>query len=70
MTVDYRPGQLPRMGQGCVVEMTDGAILIRLFDGDEGATVRLRGAGALDRLESLPRGRIVQISAIVARRDE
>ena len=70
VTVDYRPGQFPRMGQGCVVEMTDGAILVRLFDGDEGATVRLRGAGALDRLETLPRDRIRRISAVVARREE
>ncbi|MDQ1155018.1 transcriptional regulator with XRE-family HTH domain [Brevundimonas sp. SORGH_AS 993] len=68
--VDYRPGQAPRPGQGCVVETTDGDLMIRLFDGDQTDGVRLRGAGALDRREILPHGRIVRMSAIIARRDE
>lgn len=68
--VDYRPGQPPRPGQGCIIETTDGDLLIRLFDGDQAQGVRLLGAGALDRCEIVPHARIVRMSAIVARRDE
>lgn len=68
--VDYRPGQVPRAGQGCVVETTDGAVRVRLFESEGHAKIRLRGAGTLDRVETLPSEHIVQISAIVARREE
>lgn len=67
VVLEYRPDLQPRPGQGCVIETTDGAVLVRLFDRAEGDRLHLRGAGSLDGVEILARDRIVRISAVVAR---
>lgn len=67
VVLEYRPGQWPRRGQGCVVEMIDGSIRARLYDGADADALRLFGAGALDRAETVVRSQIVHVSAVTAR---
>lgn len=67
VVLEYRPGQWPRRGQGCVVEMADGSIRVRIYDGGDAQALRLAGAGGLDRVEVLPRSDIAQVSAVTAR---
>ena len=67
VVLEYRPGQWPRRGQGCVVEMIDGSIRARLYDGADAEALRLFGAGALDRAETVARSQIAHVSAVTAR---
>lgn len=65
--VEYVPGRWPRPAQGCVVETDDGQTWVRLYDGDDGEAVQLRGAAGLDSVERLPRARLRGLHAVVAR---
>ena len=65
--LEYQPDLWPRQGQGCVIEMADGTTRVRLFERADVDEVRVRGAGRLDRTETIDRRLIVRTSAIVAR---
>ena len=67
VVLEYRPGQWPRQGQGCVLEMTDGSVRLRLYQGADAEGLRVAGAGALDRTETIPRQAVALASAVIAR---
>ncbi len=69
VVVEYRPGQWPRQGQGCVLEMIDGTVRVRLYRGADAEALHLAGAGALDAVETVPRRQTALVSAVVARLD-
>lgn len=68
--LEYVPGRWPRRGQGCVIQLDDGALRVRLYDQADDAEVVVRGAGALDRTERIPRTHLRAMSAVTARLDE
>ncbi len=67
VVLEYRPGQWPRRGQGCIVDMADGSRRARLYDGADAEVLRLAGAGGLERIETVPRAQVAAISAVTAR---
>lgn len=68
VVVAYEPGRWPRRDQGCVIEMADGEIRVRLYEGAdaEGLTVR-GGPGGLAARERIVRSDARAVSAVVAR---
>lgn len=68
VTVAYRPGQAPRAGQGCVLRLIDGRLMVRLYDGEEGQALRV--ATADDETILIARSEIVEISAVVGRLED
>ena len=68
--LEYAPGRWPRRDQGCVVEMADGSLRVRLYVRSDEAELIVRGAGALLTLERIARGQARSVSAVVARLDE
>ena len=67
--LEYQPGLWPRPGQGCVVEMRDGAVRPRLFERSDAGSIHVRGAGALDRSETIDRRNVARLSAVTARHE-
>lgn len=67
VVLEYAPGLWPRRGQGCVIQMDDGEVRVRLYDQADAEAVEVRGAGGLDRIERIARERIVAVSAVTAR---
>ena len=68
--LEYMPGRWPRRDQGCIVEMDDGSLRVRLYVRSDEAELVVRGAGALLTLERIERKRTRSVSAVVARLDE
>jgi transcriptional regulator with XRE-family HTH domain len=68
--LEYAPGRWPRRDQGCVIEMTDGSLRVRLYVRSDEAELVVRGAGALLTLERIARSQARSVSAVVARLDE
>mgnify|MGYP006985753912 FL=1 len=66
MVLEYRPGQWPRRGQGCVIEV-GGETRIRIYETGDADTVTVRGAARSDRTEVLSRRTIDRLSAVTAR---
>lgn len=68
VVLEYEPGRWPRRDQGCVVEMADGALRVRLYDraDAEGLVVR-GGPGGLDVEERIARADTRSVSAVLAR---
>jgi len=68
VTVAYRPGQAPRPGQGCVLRLADGRLMVRLYDTEdaEGLHVRL----ASGESQRVARVDILEISAVVGRLED
>jgi len=69
VVLEYQPGLWPRTGQGCVVETTEGAVRLRLFDRSDAESIHVRGAGALDRAEVIDRRDVARLSAVIARHE-
>lgn len=68
VVVEYEPGRWPRRGQGCVVEMADGEILVRLYEGaDADALTVCGGPGGLGSRQRIARSGTRVVSAVVAR---
>lgn len=65
--LEYQLDLWPRRGQGCVIEMKDGEVRIRLYDGADADRLRVHGAGALDRAETIERRAVARVSAVTAR---
>ncbi len=68
VVVEYEPGRWPRRDQGCVIEMADGEVRVRLYEGADadGLTVR-GGPGGLAAEERIARSETRAVSAVVAR---
>jgi len=67
VVLEYEPGRWPRRGQGCVIEMADGAVRVRLYEHGDAGTLVVRGvAGGEERID---RSQTRQVSAVVARLD-
>jgi len=71
VTLEYLPGRWPRRDQGCVIEMSDGRTLVRVYERTEGETLVVRGgAGGLSAEERLLRDQARLVSAVIARLDQ
>ena len=67
VVLEYEPGRWPRRGQGCVIEMADGEIRVRLYERADADALFVRGVR--DGEERIARGETRQVSAVVARLD-
>ncbi len=65
VVLEYEPGRWPRRDQGCVIEMADGRVLVRLYDrADTEAIVVRAGLGAEEHIR---RTDARAVSAVTAR---
>lgn len=63
--LEYEPGRWPRRDQGCVIEMADGEMRVRLYERADADVVVVRdAAGAEERID---REAIRSVSAVTAR---
>jgi len=70
VVLEYEPGRWPRRDQGCVIEMNDGEVRIRLFERADAERLVLRGGpGGLQVEEVLERSQARTVSAVTARLD-
>ncbi|CAN5119993.1 hypothetical protein BH09PSE1_BH09PSE1_04650 [soil metagenome] len=70
VVLEFDPGRWPRRDQGCVVDLTDGVRLVRLYDRADADRLYLRGGpGGLAAESTLNRSDVVRVAAIVARLD-
>lgn len=68
VVVEYEPGRWPRRDQGCVIEMADGEVRVRLYEGADAETLTVRGGpGGLAARQKIARAETRAVSAIVAR---
>lgn len=68
VTVAYRPGQSPKPGQGCVVRLTDGRLMVRLFDGEDQEAFHVRRPD--DETIRILKSEVTEISAVVGRLED
>lgn len=67
VVLEYEPGRWPRRGQGCVIEMADGEMRVRLYEHADADALVVRGvSGGEERIE---RSATRQVSAVTARLD-
>jgi len=64
VVVEYQPGRWPRRDQGCVIEMADGELRVRLYDRADADILVVRGAVGD---EVISRQATRSVSAVVAR---
>ena len=68
VVVAYEPGRWPRRDQGCVIEMADGEVRVRLYEGADADALTVRGGpGGLAARERIIRSGTRAVSAVVAR---
>lgn len=67
VVLEYEPGRWPRRDQGCVIEMADGEIRVRLYERADVDALVVRGIGGGE--ERIARAATRQVSAVVARLD-
>ena len=67
VVLEYEPGRWPRRGQGCVIEMADGTVRVRLYERADPDALFVRGLGGGEERIARPDTR--QVSAVVARLD-
>ena len=71
VVLEYEPGRWPRRDQGCVIQMADGEVRVRLFERADADRLVLRGGpGGLLVEETLERSQAWSVSAVTARLDE
>lgn len=71
VVLEYEPGRWPRRDQGCVIEMNDGEVRVRLFERADADRLVLRGGPAgLAAEETMERSEARSVSAVTARLDE
>ncbi len=70
VVLEFDTGRWPRRDQGCVIDLTDGQRLVRLYERADGERLYLRGGpGGLDAAGSLERVLTRRVAAVVARLD-
>ncbi|NBW10421.1 MAG: XRE family transcriptional regulator [Caulobacteraceae bacterium] len=70
VVLEFDPGRWPRRDQGCVIDLSDGSRLIRLYDRADADRLYLRGGpGGLGAETVLDRARAVRVAAVIARLD-
>lgn len=68
VVLEYEPGRWPRRDQGCVIEMADGDLRVRLYDRADAEAIFVRGGvGGLDAEERIVRSDARAVSAVLAR---
>ena len=67
VVLEYEPGRWPRRDQGCVIEMADGEVRVRLYDSADAEALVVRGVRGGE--ERIARTATRQVSAVVARLD-
>lgn len=68
VVLEFDPGRWPRRDQGCVIDLSDGQRLVRLYDRADAERLYLRGGpGGVAAPTSLDRASVVRVAAIVAR---
>ncbi|HYD28435.1 helix-turn-helix transcriptional regulator [Brevundimonas sp.] len=67
VVLEYEPGRWPRRDQGCVIEMADGELRVRLYDRADADALFVRGVRGGE--ERIARTATRQVSAVVARLD-
>ena len=68
VVVAYEPGRWPRRDQGCVIEMADGEVRVRVYEGADAEALTVRGGpGGLEVSERIVRAETRAVSAVVAR---
>ncbi|HWQ85476.1 helix-turn-helix transcriptional regulator [Brevundimonas sp.] len=68
VVLEYQPGRWPRRDQGCVIEMADGEVRVRLYDRADAELLVVRGGpGGLGAEERIARADTRTVSAVVAR---
>lgn len=71
VVLEFDPGRWPRRDQGCVIDLTDGTRLVRLYQRADGERLYIRGGPAgLDAETSLDRTTVARVAAVRARLDE
>lgn len=65
VVLEYEPGRWPRRDQGCVIEMADGRLLVRLYDRADSEAIVVRGGQGAE--ERIARGDTHAVSAVTAR---
>jgi len=70
VVVAYEPDRWPRRGQGCVIEMTNGEVRVRLYEAADAQTLTVRGGpGGLTAHQRIARSDTRAVHAVVARLD-
>jgi len=68
VVVAYEPGLWPRRDQGCVIDMADGEVRVRLYEGADAEALTVRGGpGGLEARQRIARSETRAVSAVVAR---
>ena len=68
VVVEYEPGRWPRRDQGCVIEMADGEIRVRLYEAADAESLTVRGGpGGLDVRQRIARSETRSVCAVTAR---
>ena len=67
VVLEYEPGRWPRRDQGCVIEMADGELRVRLYERADADALVVRGAGGGE--ERIARADVRDVSAVIARLD-
>ena len=68
--LEFDPGRWPRRDQGCVIDLTDGSRLIRLYERADADRLYLRGGpGGLATETTLDRNLVDRVAAVIARLD-
>ena len=68
VVLEYEPGRWPRRDQGCVIEMADGEIRVRLYEAADAESLTVRGgSGGLEARERIVRSGTRAVSAVTAR---
>ena len=68
VVVEYEPGRWPRRDQGCVIEMADGEVRVRLYESADAGALTVRGGpGGLSAQERIARSETRAVAAVTAR---
>ena len=65
VVLEYEPGRWPRRDQGCVIEMADGRVLVRLYDRADADAIVVRAGSGVE--EHIRRADAHAVSAVTAR---
>lgn len=67
VVLEYEPGRWPRRDQGCVIEMADGEMRVRLYERADAEALVVRGVDGGE--ERIARAEVRDVSAVIARLD-